>query len=82
MEDMVHLSPFQANKTTIFAMRKGEATTYPLPVVEWRRKKGVGKIPQNGRLNKCARLRVPYTASDPRGQRKPSPHGKLRRALS
>lgn len=46
MEDMVHLKPFQAaNKTTIFAMRKGEATTYPLPIIEWRRKKGVGKIP-------------------------------------
>lgn len=46
MEDMVHLQPFQAaNKTTIFAVKKGEATTYPVPVVEWSRKSGVGKIP-------------------------------------
>ncbi|MDI7268073.1 MAG: N-6 DNA methylase [Myxococcota bacterium] len=46
MEDMVNLQPFQAaNKTSIFALRKGEATKYPLPVVEWRRKRGVGRIP-------------------------------------
>ncbi len=45
MEDMVHLQPFQAaNKTTIFAVKKGEPTRYPVPVVEWKRKPGVGKI--------------------------------------
>ena len=52
MEDMVHLQPFQAaNKTTIFAMKKGEATTYPVPVVEWTRKSGVGKIPPEWTLD-------------------------------
>lgn len=52
MEDMVELQPFQAaNKTTIFALRKGEATTYPVSVVEWHRKKGVGKIPPEWTLD-------------------------------
>ncbi|MFH1970697.1 MAG: N-6 DNA methylase, partial [Verrucomicrobiota bacterium] len=46
MEDMVHLQPFQAaNKTTIFTLQKGRRTHYPVPVVEWKRKAGVGKIP-------------------------------------
>ncbi len=45
MEDMVDLKPFQAaNKTCIFTLKRGEATTYPLPVVEWKRKAGVGRI--------------------------------------
>ena len=47
MEDMVHLQPFQgaANKTAIFTLTKGQATRYPVPVVEWHRKPGVGRIP-------------------------------------
>ncbi len=46
MEDMVHLSPFQAaNKTSVFVMRKGAPTKYPIPVVVWSRKKGIGPIP-------------------------------------
>jgi hypothetical protein len=46
MEDMVDLKPFHAaNKTSIFLMKKGEETSYPVPVVEWRRNKGVGRIP-------------------------------------
>lgn len=45
MEDMVDLKPFQAaNKTCIFALRRGERTTYPVPAVAWKRKKGVGRI--------------------------------------
>jgi hypothetical protein len=45
MEDMVHLLPFQAaNKTCVFTLKKGKATTYPVPVVEWRRKNGIGCI--------------------------------------
>jgi type I restriction-modification system DNA methylase subunit len=45
MEDMVNLKPFQAaNKTSIFFLRKGKKITYPLPVTEWKRKKGVGRI--------------------------------------
>ncbi len=48
MEDMIDLQPFQAaNKTTIFAMEKGKATKFPVPVVEWTRNKGVGRIPLN-----------------------------------
>ncbi|MBU4285541.1 MAG: hypothetical protein KKD76_01425, partial [Verrucomicrobia bacterium] len=46
MEDMVQLQPFQgaANKTAIFTLKKGAATCYPVDVVEWRRKPGIGKI--------------------------------------
>jgi len=45
MEDMVDLKPFQAaNKTSIFVMRKGAATTYPIPVTMWKRKAGVGRV--------------------------------------
>jgi len=45
MEDMVDLKPFQAaNKTSIFTLERGQPTTYPLPVVEWRRKPGVGRL--------------------------------------
>lgn len=45
MEDMVDLKPFHAaNKTSIFLMKKGEATSYPVSVVEWKRKRGVGRI--------------------------------------
>jgi hypothetical protein len=46
MEDMIDLKPFQsANKTSVFFVRKGEKTTYPVPVIEWRRKPKVGRIP-------------------------------------
>ena len=45
MEDMVDLKPFQAaNKTSVFFLKKGERTTYPVPVLEWKRKKGIGRI--------------------------------------
>ena len=45
MEDMVDLKPFQsANKTSLFFMRKGEKTTYPMPVIEWKRKPKIGRI--------------------------------------
>jgi hypothetical protein len=45
MQDLVDLKPFEAaNKTSIFALRKGEPTAYPLPVTVWKRKRGVGRI--------------------------------------
>ncbi len=45
MEDMVDLKPFQsANKTSLFFMRKGEKTVYPVPVIEWKRKPKIGRI--------------------------------------
>lgn len=45
MEDMVNLQPFQsANKTSIFFMEKGKKTTYPVPVIEWKRKPKIGRI--------------------------------------
>ncbi|MBL7074916.1 N-6 DNA methylase [candidate division KSB1 bacterium] len=45
MEDMVDLQPFQsANKTSVFFIRKGEKTTYPVKVIEWKRKPGIGRI--------------------------------------
>jgi len=47
MEDMVSLNPFltASNKTCAFALRRGESTSYPVPVTRWRTKKGVGRIP-------------------------------------
>jgi len=71
MEDMVHLQPFQgaANKTTIFTLTKGQATRYPVPVVEWRRKPGVGKIPPEWPLElvleKTERTRLQAIPVDP-----------------
>jgi hypothetical protein len=45
MEDMVDLKPFQAaNKTSIFFLKKGAKTTYPVAVVEWKRKENIGRI--------------------------------------
>lgn len=53
MEDMVHLKPFTAaNKTSIFFLRKGKKTTYPIPVVKWARKSGIGKIPPDWTFEK------------------------------
>jgi len=53
MEDMVDLKPFQsANKTSIFFMKKGEKTTYPIPVIEWKRKPKIGRIPPHWSLDK------------------------------
>ena len=45
MEDMVDLKPFQAaNKTSLFVVEKGQATTYPVPVVIWKRLPGIGSV--------------------------------------
>lgn len=46
MEDMVDLQPFQGatNKTALFTLQKGSATSFPVKVVEWRRKPGVGRV--------------------------------------
>jgi hypothetical protein len=45
MEDMVDLKPFEAaNKTSIFTLQRGEPTRYPVPVTQWRRKKGTGRV--------------------------------------
>ncbi len=53
MDDMVDLKPFEAaNKTSVFWLRKCSKTTYPLPVLEWRRKKGVGRIHPEWPLDK------------------------------
>jgi hypothetical protein len=45
MEDMVDLKPFQAaNKTSLFVLEKGQTTSYPVPVVIWKRIPGTGAI--------------------------------------
>lgn len=52
MEDMVNIKPFfAANKTSIFFLKKGEKTTYPVPSVEWKRKKGIGRILPNWKID-------------------------------
>jgi hypothetical protein len=56
MEDMVDLKPFQAaNKTSIFCLQKGKKTNYPLPVIEWKRKKGIGRIKPEWTLDEVIR---------------------------
>jgi type I restriction-modification system DNA methylase subunit len=45
MEDLVDLKPFQAaNKTSLFVMEKGKPTTYPVPILIWKRRQGTGAI--------------------------------------
>ncbi|MBW1910776.1 MAG: hypothetical protein JRJ11_14765, partial [Deltaproteobacteria bacterium] len=52
MEDMVNLKPFQAaNKTSIFTMKKVTKTSYPVPVIQWKRKPGRGSIPMEWDLD-------------------------------
>jgi type I restriction-modification system DNA methylase subunit len=42
MEDLVDLKPFQAaNKTSLFVLEKGQPTSYPIPVVIWKRHPGI-----------------------------------------
>lgn len=56
MEDMVNLKPFQsANKTSLFFMRKSGKTKYPVDVVEWKRKQGIGRIPTDWTLDMVQR---------------------------
>ena len=56
MEDMVDLKPFQAaNKTSLFTLKRGDPTTYPLPVVEWKRKPGVGRVQPDWSLEEVLR---------------------------
>ena len=56
MEDMVDLKPFQAaNKTSIFLLRKNRKTKYPIPVVEWKRKKGIGRVRPDWTLEQVLR---------------------------
>jgi len=51
-DDLVTVQPFEgaANKTAAIIIKKGEATTYPVPYTLWTRKKGVGKIPTDALL--------------------------------
>ncbi len=45
MEDLVDLKPFQAaNKTSLFVLEKGRSTTYPVPVVIWKKRPNIGAI--------------------------------------
>ncbi len=71
MEDMVHVKPFHAaNKTAIFTMKKGRKTQYPVSVVEWQRKPGVGRISPNATLSevraKTTRRQLKAVPVDPR----------------
>lgn len=52
MEDMVDLKPFQAaNKTSLFVLEKGKPTSYPIPVVIWKRLPGTGAISPDWQLS-------------------------------
>ncbi|MEW6685461.1 MAG: hypothetical protein AB1393_04565 [Candidatus Edwardsbacteria bacterium] len=56
MEHLVDVEPFTTarnrNKTSIFFLRKGEKTTYPVHIIEWRKKHGIGKITPDWSLEK------------------------------
>jgi hypothetical protein len=53
MEDLVDLKPFQAaNKTSLFVLEKGQPTSYPIPVVIWKRHPGIGAISTDWPLSK------------------------------
>lgn len=53
MEDLVDLKPFQAaNKTSLFVLEKGQPTSYPVPVVIWKRRPGIGAISTDWPLSK------------------------------
>ena len=70
MENMVDLQPFQsANKTSLFFMRKGEKTTYPVKVIEWKRKTGIGRILPDWSLDRvkanCVTKKIQAIPIDP-----------------
>ncbi len=52
LDDMVDLKPFEAaNKTSVFCLKKGSKTKKQVPVLEWKRKKGLGRIPREWSLD-------------------------------
>ena len=56
--DLVTVQPFEkaANKTAMIILKKGSATTYPLPYTLWKRKKRIGRIPTDTSLNDALAL--------------------------
>ncbi|MGA2518412.1 MAG: N-6 DNA methylase [Thermodesulfobacteriota bacterium] len=56
--DLVTVQPFEkaANKTAMIILKKGSATTYPVPYTLWKRKKGVGRIPTDSSLKDALTL--------------------------
>lgn len=56
--DLVTVQPFEkaANKTAMIILKKGIATTYPVPYTLWKRKKGVGRIPTDSSLKDALTL--------------------------
>ncbi len=71
MEDMVDLNPLHtANKTSIFTMKKGEKTSYPVPVIQWKRKPDQESIPMEWDLDQVKdstiRQELDAVPSDPK----------------
>jgi hypothetical protein len=61
MEDMVDLKPFQAaNKTSLFVLEKGSPTTFPVPVIIWKRLPGTGAVSADWPLSEV----MAHTARD------------------
>lgn len=56
--DLVTVQPFEkaANKTAMIILKKGSATTYPVPYTLWKRKKGIGRIPTDSSLKDALTL--------------------------
>jgi len=56
--DLVQVQPFEAatNKSAAIVLKKGQKTRYPVPYFLWTRKKGVGSVPTNLRLDEARKL--------------------------
>lgn len=56
--DLVSVQPFEgaANKTAAIFLKKNDITKYPVSYTVWKRKKGIGKIPTDLKLEKALPL--------------------------
>jgi methylase of polypeptide subunit release factors len=56
--DLVTVQPFEgaANKTAAIILKKRGQTEYPVPYTVWKRKKGVGRVPTNLKLEEARKL--------------------------
>lgn len=56
--DLVTVQPFEgaANKTAAIFLTKPGETEYPVPYTVWKRKKGIGRVPTDLRLEEAKRL--------------------------
>lgn len=86
LEEMTDVRPFgAANKTVLFALRKGRETRYPVPVVQWRRTRGTGSLPSDISIEEAralterrSLLATPVDPDNPRSSWQTADEGLLR----